>query len=161
MRLASVVIEGYSLDLRDGEGFVGDVASRTAFRHMLDAWRKLFASMAGKDPMGDKPTRELSKHRLDALLEKEGIAAQAIAAASEDYAMQIAHVVQCFLKHKTWRGVQRIIIGGGFPQSEVGDGAIARAAKILKAEKVPVELGVSEFLCKRVGLQFKQIRSPN
>ena len=47
MRLASVIIEGYSLDLSDGEGYVGDVASRTAFRHMLDAWRKLFASMDG------------------------------------------------------------------------------------------------------------------
>lgn len=140
MRLASVVIEGYSLELRDGDGFVGDVASRTAFRHMLDAWRKLFTSMDGKDPMGDKPTRELSKHRLDALLEKDGIAAQAIEAASEDYALQLAHVVQRFLKHKTWRGVERIIIGGGFHQSEVGSGAIKRADKILKAEKVPVEL---------------------
>lgn len=140
MRLASVVIEGYSLELRDGDGFVGDVASRTAFRHMLDAWRKLFTTMAGKDPMGKKTTRELSKGELDAMLEKDGIAAQAIAAASEDYALQLAHVVQRFLKHKTWKGVERIIIGGGFHQSEVGGMAIARAGKILKAEKVPVEL---------------------
>ncbi len=140
MRLASVVIEGYSLELRDGDGFVGDVASRTAFRNMLDAWRKLFTSMDGKDPLGSKTTRELSKHQLDAMLEKDGIAAQAIAAASEDYALQLAHVVQRFLKEKTWRGVERIIIGGGFHQSEVGGRAIARAGKILKAEKVPVEL---------------------
>lgn len=140
MRLASVVIEGYSLELRDGDGFVGDVASRTAFRHMLDAWRKLFTTMAGKDPMGKKTTRELSKGELDAMLEKDGIAAQAIAAASEDYALQLAHVVHRFLKHKTWKGVERIIIGGGFHQSEVGGMAIARAGKILKAEKVPVEL---------------------
>src|SRR3989344_5436858 len=130
MRLASVIVEGY----------VGDVASRTAFRHMLDAWRKLYASMEGKDPMGTKPTRELSKHKLDGLLEKDGVAAQAIEAASEDYAMQLAHVVQRFLKHKTWRGVERIIIGGGFHQSEVGGRAIDCTRKILKAEKVPVEL---------------------
>ncbi|MDP4074722.1 ROK family protein [Acidovorax sp. A1169] len=140
MRLASVVIEGYSLELRDGDGFVGDVASRTAFRHMLDAWRKLFTDMDGKDPMGRKSTRELSKHQLDAMLEKDGIAAQAIVAASEDYALQLAHVVQRFLKHKTWKGVERIIVGGGFHQSEVGGRSIARAGKILKAEKVPVEL---------------------
>lgn len=142
MRLASVIINGYSLELRDGDGdgFVGDVASRTAFRHMLDAWRQLFTSMADKDPLGDKPTRELSKQRLDALLEKDGVAAQTIEAASQDYALQLAHVVQRFLQHKTWRGVQRIIIGGGFHQSEVGSGAIARADKILKTEKVPVEL---------------------
>lgn len=55
MRLASVIIEGYSLELSDGEGYVGDVASRTAFRHMLDAWRKLYASMEGKDPMAPSP----------------------------------------------------------------------------------------------------------
>ena len=140
MRLASVVIEGYSLELRDGDGFVGDVASRTAFRHMLDAWRKLFTAMDGKDPMGRKSTRELSKHQLDAMLEEDGIAAQAIEAASEDYALQLAHVVQRFLQHRTWKGVERIIIGGGFHQSEVGGVAIARAGKILKAEKVPVEL---------------------
>ncbi len=140
MRLASVVIEGYSLELRDGDTFVGDVASRTAFRHMLDAWRKLFASMAGKDPMGDKPTRQLSKHKLDALLEKDGVAAKAIAAATEDYALQLASVVQRFLKHPTWRGVERIIIGGGFHQSEVGSQAIDRTREVLKAEKTKVEL---------------------
>ena len=140
MRLASVVIEGYSLELHDGDGYVGDVASRTAFRHMLDAWRKLFTSMAGKDPMGHKPTRELSKHKLDALLEKDGVAAQAIAAATEDYALQLASVVKRFLKHPTWRGVERIIIGGGFHQSEVGSQAIDRTREVLKAEKVKVEL---------------------
>jgi hypothetical protein len=140
LRLASVVIEGYSLELRDGDTFAGDVASRTAFRHMLDAWRKLFASMAGKDPMGDQPTREPSKHKLDALLEKDGVAAQAIAAATEDYALQLASVVQRFLKHPTWRGVERIIIGGSFHQSEVGSQAIDRTREVLKAEKVKVEL---------------------
>lgn len=140
MRLASVVIDGYSLELGDGDGYVGDVASRTAFRHMLDAWRKLYASMEGKDPLGAKPTRELSKHKLDALLEEDGVAAHAIEAALEDYAVQLAQVVQRFLKHKTWRGVERIIIGGGFHQSEVGRRAIERTRKILKAEKVPVEL---------------------
>ncbi|GKS84534.1 ROK family protein [Acidovorax sp. SUPP1855] len=140
LRLASVTIDGYSLELRDGDGFVGDNASRTAFREMLDAWRKLYTDMAGKDPLGSKPTREISKQRLDELLEKDGTAARAIEAASEDYALQLSHVVQCFLKHKTWRGVKRVIIGGGFHQSEVGERAIARAAEILKKEKTSVEL---------------------
>lgn len=140
MQLASVIIEGYSLELRDGDGFVGDVASRTAFRHMLDAWRKLFASMGGRDPMGAKSTRALSKHELDALLEMNGPAARAIQAASEDYALQLADVVRRFLKHRTWRGVERIIIGGGFHQSEVGGRAIERASALLKAGKVPVQL---------------------
>ena len=140
LQLASVTIDGYSLELREGDGFVGDVASRTAFRHMLQAWRTLFTSMVGKDPLGQRPTRRLSKHQLDALLRKKGPAAQAIQAAVEDYALQLAHVVQRFLRHRSWRGVERIIIGGGFHQSEVGRRAVERARQILRAEGVGVEL---------------------
>lgn len=140
MRLASVIIEGYSLELRDGDGFVGDVASGTAFRHMLEAWRKLYASMDGKDPLGSKPTRELSKKQIDALADKSAAAAQAVEQASEDYALQLADVVQRFLKQPTWRGVERVILGGGFHQSEFGGRAIERVRALLKEAKVPVEL---------------------
>lgn len=140
MRLASVIIEGYSLELREGDGFVGDVASGTAFRHMLEAWRKLYASMDGKDPLGSKPTRELSKKQIDALADKSAAAAQAVEQASEDYALQLADVVQRFLKQPTWRGVERVILGGGFHQSEFGGRAIERVRALLKEAKVPVEL---------------------
>lgn len=140
MRLASVVIEGYSLELRDGDGFVGDVASGTAFRHMLEAWRKLYAAMDGKDPLGKKPTRDLSKKQIDALADQSAEAAHAVEQASQDYALQLADVVQRFLKHPTWRGVERVILGGGFHQSEFGGRAIERVQHILKAAKVPVEL---------------------
>lgn len=140
MRLASVVIEGYSLDLRDGDGFVGDVASGTAFRHMLEAWRRLYAAMDGKDPLGSKPTRELSKKQIDALASKSAEAAEAVEQAAEDYALQLAGVVQRFLKQPTWRGVERVILGGGFHQSEFGGRAIDRVRTLLKAAKVPVEL---------------------
>jgi len=140
LELPSVVIDGYSLELRDGDGYVGDTASRTAFRHMLDAWRKVLTDMAGKDPLGSKPTQEIGKQKLDELLEKDGPAAAAIRAAQDDYALQLSHVVQRFLKHKTWKGVQRVIVGGGFHQSEVGQQAIDAAAKLLAKDKVPVEL---------------------
>ncbi len=142
MELPSVTIDGYSLELRDGDGdgFIGDAASRTAFRKMLDAWRVLFTDMAGKDPFGSKPTVDIGKSRLDELLEEGGPAAQAIRAAQEDYALQLADVVPRFLKEKSWKGVKRVIVGGGFQQSEVGQGAIRRAAALLKAAKVPVEL---------------------
>lgn len=142
MELPSVTIDGYSLELRDGDGdgFIGDAASRTAFRKMLDAWRVLFTDMAGKDPFGSKPTADMGKSRLDELLEEGGPAAQAIRAAQEDYALQLADVVPRFLKEKSWRGVERVIVGGGFQQSEVGQGGIRRAAALLKAAKVPVEL---------------------
>ena len=140
MRLASVIIEGYSLELRNGGGFVGDAASGTAFRRMLEAWRNLYASMDGKDPLGSKPTRDFTKKQLDALADKSDDAAQAIAHASEDYALQLADVVQRFLKQPTWRGVERVVLGGGFHQSDFGGRAIERVREILKAEKVPVDL---------------------
>lgn len=140
MRLASVIIEGYSLELRDGDGFVGDVASGTAFRQMLEAWRRLYAVMDGKDPLGSKSTRELSKKQIDALAAKSAEAAQAVEHASEDYALQLSDVVQRFLKQPTWRGVERVILGGGFHQSEFGGRAIERVHALLKAAKVPLEL---------------------
>jgi hypothetical protein len=131
LRLASVIINGYSLELRDreGEGFVGDVASGTAFRHMLDAWRQLFTAMVGKDPFGSTPTRDFTKKEIDALEQ-----------ACEDYAQQLAGVVQRFLKQATWRGVERVVLGGGFHQSEFGARAIDRVRELLRADKVAVQL---------------------
>lgn len=140
LELPSVTIDGYSLELRSGDGYIGDNASRVAFRKMLDAWRTLLGDMAGKDPMGKKPTEDYSKQRLDAMLAENGPAAHAIRAAQEDYALQFADVVQRFLKEKSWRGVQRVIVGGGFHQSVVGERAIARAGELLAARKVAVEL---------------------
>ena len=140
MALERVTVEGYSLELREGERLLGDAASRTAFRHMLEAWRRLFAAMAGRDLFGRRPTRRLSRHQLDALWRQDGPAAQAIAAACEDYALQLAHVVQRFRGHSTWRGVERVIIGGGFHQSVVGGRAIARAAELLERQKSPLQL---------------------
>lgn len=119
MRLASVIINGYSLELRDREsdGFVGDVASGTAFRHMLDAWRKLVTSMSGKDPFGSKATRDFSKKQLDKLADKNDDAAHALEQAAEDYALQLAGVVQRFMKQPTWRDVERVILGGAFTKA--------------------------------------------
>jgi hypothetical protein len=140
LELESVTVDGYSLELRSGDGFVGDSASRTAFRHMLEAWRTLLADMAGKDPLGRKATGDYSKERLDEMLAKDGPAAAALRAAQEDYALQFADVVQRFLAHETWHGVERVIVGGGFHHSDVGEGAIARATELLAAQKVKVEL---------------------
>jgi hypothetical protein len=141
--LPSLTIDSYSLEMRedDGESFVGDRASRTAFCELLDTWRKQFKRMNdGEDPLGDKPTRELGKKGIDKLLDEGDEAADTIRVAVEDYAQQLAHVTQAFLKHKKWRGVERIIIGGGFQQSDVGKLAVARTAELLKQQKVRVDL---------------------
>jgi len=131
LRQPAVTIEDYSLQLHDGEGFVGDSVSRTAYSEMLDTWRTLYRRISGLDPLGRKPTAKISKKRLDELLRRNGKAAAIIAAASEDYAWQLARVVRRFLAHPSWKGVRRIVVGGGFRQSLVGELAIDRTAELL------------------------------
>ena len=53
---------------------------------------------------------------------------------------ELALVIRRFLKLKAWRDTERIVVGGGFRASRVGELAIGRAAVILKADKVPIDL---------------------
>lgn len=143
LALPAVTIDSYSLALleADGESFVGDRASRTAFCKSLDGWRKQFKSMhGGDDPLGTDTSGELGKKRLDVLLDENGDAADIIRVAIEDFAHQLAHVAQAFLKQKKWQGVQRIIVGGGFQQSQLGELSVSRAAALLKKEKIHIDI---------------------
>jgi hypothetical protein len=55
-RLPRVVIDSFNLELKDEEGFLGDRASKGAFRETLEKWRKPLRK-SGEDPLG----RELSE----------------------------------------------------------------------------------------------------
>lgn len=140
LRQPGVTIQGYSLQLHDGEGFAGDSVSRTAYSEMLDTWRQLYLDISGLDPLGRRPTADISKKRLDALLRRNGKAAAIISAASEDYAWQLVRVVRRFLAHPSWQGVRRIVVGGGFQQSLVGELAVDRAAELLYQQSSRVHL---------------------
>ena len=61
--LLSVTIDGYNVEIEDEEGFIGDKASKSAFWELVDKWRKPLKE-AGEDPLGDKPSEELSKRKL-------------------------------------------------------------------------------------------------
>jgi predicted NBD/HSP70 family sugar kinase len=126
-----VRIGGYSLELRDRDGLVGDRASQTAFREMLDAWRQRHGT-AGDDALGHAETDALGKDAIDRAARQDGTAAaRAIDSASEEFAHELAHVVRAFRRQPAWRGVERIVVGGGFQESEVGEEAVARAGEIL------------------------------
>jgi hypothetical protein len=45
-RLPSVEIDSFNIELKDDEGFLGDRASKTAFRNILEKWRKPLRSRA-------------------------------------------------------------------------------------------------------------------
>ncbi len=140
--LPSVIVDGYSLQLRDKDGFIGDQASQTAFRELLERWRRR-RRRKGKDPLGSRHSRELSKRTLDTALLRPGDseAADMLNGAIEEFAEELAWVTERFLRQPSWQGVERIVVGGGFPESEVGERVILQAAAMLQQNNIDVQLG--------------------
>src|ERR1700731_3343796 len=60
--------------------------------------------------------------------------------AIEAFANELAYVTGRFLKTKAWADTERIVVGGGFRQSRVGELAIARTDIILKSEDFKIDL---------------------
>lgn len=139
LELPSVTITGYNLEIRDEDGFVGDKASRGAFVAHLDALRRHLRDQDG-DPLEGK-TAEISKRDLDALL-KEGDAHEAalVLSAIEGFAQSLAFVIRRFVRLKSWAKVERIVVGGGFRDSRVGELAIGRAGIILSTDGHSLDL---------------------
>jgi predicted NBD/HSP70 family sugar kinase len=139
-RLPEVEVDSYNVELKDDEGLLGDRANKGAFRAILERWRKPLRK-AGDDPFGDEPSEEISWKKLDSQLAKgDPEAAGVVQGAVEDFAQELALVIRHFLKLKAWRDTERIVVGGGSRASRVGELCIGRAAVILKADKVPVDL---------------------
>jgi hypothetical protein len=139
-RLPSVEVDSYNIELKDDEGFIGDRASKGAFREIIENWRKPLRK-TGDDPFGDEPSDEIPKKELDALLSKgDPEAAGILQGAIEDFSQELALVIRRYLKTKSWKDTERIVIGGGFRASRVGELVIGRTAVILKADKVDVDL---------------------
>src|SRR5437016_11192999 len=139
-RLPSVDIDSFNIELKDDEGFLGDRANKGAFREILERWRKPLRK-AGEDPLGDEPSSKISRKKLDSLLAQgDPEAAGVVQSAIEDFAEDLALVIRRFLKLKAWRDTQRIVVGGGFRASRVGELAIGRASVILKADKIALDI---------------------
>jgi predicted NBD/HSP70 family sugar kinase len=140
LRLPAVEVDSYNLELKDDEGFLGDRASKGAFRVILENWRKAMRKNGG-DPFGDEPSDEISKKKLDAILNNGDPEAAGILQGSiEDFAQELALITRRFLKTKGWRDTERIVIGGGFRSSRVGEVAIGRTAVILKADGISIDV---------------------
>ena len=138
--LSSVVVETYNAELRDTEGFIGDRASSRAFRAILDDLRERLKKV-GEDPLGDTPTADLSKKKLDRVLgEGEPEAAAVVHSAVEAFAAEFATVIARFLKVKGWRDMQRIVVGGGLRASRIGELMIGRTSVMLKEAGHAIDL---------------------
>jgi hypothetical protein len=141
-RLPEVEVGGYNVELKDDEGFVGDRATKGAFRQFIEEWRKPLRDI-GEDPFGDEPSNKIAKKRLDDLLaagdpEPAGVVQSAI----ESFAQELSQVLQRFLKLKDWKEAERTVIGGGFSGSQVGELAIGRASLLLKQQRFKTEIRI-------------------
>jgi predicted NBD/HSP70 family sugar kinase len=133
-KLTGVTVETYNADLRDAEGFIGDRASKRAFVALVEDWRERLRQV-GADPLGETPTFELKKKKLDKMLmEGDPEAAGLIHSAIEEFAQELAGVIRRFLRLKGWRGTQSIVVGGGLRASRIGELAIGRAAILLRGD---------------------------
>lgn len=128
--LPAVVVTSYNLEVRDEDGFIGDKASRGAFLEHLDTLRGHLRK-AGNDPI-EGETAELGKKKFDALLaDGDPHEAALVLSAIESFAQSLAFVIKRFMRLKSWTSVERIVVGGGFRDSRVGELAIGRAGIIL------------------------------
>ena len=138
--LPAAFLKSYNLEIKDEEGFIGDRASGRAFRALLDEARAQVSEVA-EDPLGKKPTQDISKKQLDNILTNgDSVGAGVIHGAIEEFSKQLAGVIRRYLRLKTWRDTERIVVGGGIRQSRVGELIIGRAAVILKSERVKVDV---------------------
>jgi hypothetical protein len=151
-RLPSVEADSFNLEVKDDDGFLGDRASKGAFRKILDTLREPLKK-SGDDPLGKKAAEDIGKSELDeALVGKDVAAAALVHGAIEEFAQELAYVTRRFLKTKAWADTERIVVGGGFRQSRVGEIAIARTDIILKAEGYKVDLLPIRFHPDEAGL---------
>ena len=139
-QLPSVIVDAYNPEMRSADGFVGARASKRAFTEILTDWRERLKRL-GDDPFGDTPTAEISKKKLEKVLQSgDAEAAGLVQGAIEEFAQELAAVTRRFLRLKSWRGTERIAIGGGFSESRIGELAIGRTAVLLKADNIDIEL---------------------
>jgi hypothetical protein len=106
-RLPSVEVDSFNIELKDDEGFLGDRATKGAFRSVLDKWRKPLRK-SGDDPFGEVLTEKISKKELDAILIGDDAEASALLhSAIEEFAQDLAHVTRRFLKDGAHRRRRR------------------------------------------------------
>lgn len=142
-RGTGVRIDSWNLPLRHPDGgFLGDRASQTAFRELLDQARRVHSTCA-RDPFGRTPTAELDKGTIDmVLVGGDPDAAHLVHLAVEEYARALVAVVRSFIAQPDWAGVRDVVLGGGFPGHAAGRLAIRRAARLLRLARSGVRLRV-------------------
>ena len=87
-----------------------------------------------------RPRKSARRNSKSLLMKGEPEAAGLVQSAIEEFAQQLAKVIRRFIKVKTWRDTECIVIGGGLRRSRLGELAIGRCALLLKADEIDIEL---------------------
>ena len=129
VRTAAVVVDDYNIELKDGEGFIGDRVSKSAFREMLEAWPGAPARRSAPIRWAKGRAAISRKKRLDQILlgERSPRLRRGVQRRSRTSRRSSPGVARLFLRQEGWRDTQAIVVGGGFSDSRAGRLAIARA----------------------------------
>ena len=126
-RLPSVEVDSFNIELKDDEGFLGDRASKGAFRKILDALAQAAEEKRRGSLRQEIHRRDHQERRSTTSLVGDDIEAAALVhGAIEEFAQELAYVTRRFLKTKAWADTERIVVGGGF-RAEPGRRARDRA----------------------------------
>ncbi len=60
--------------------------------------------------------------------------------AVEDFSQELTAVIRPYLKLKEWKDTERIVIGGGFRASRIGELLTGRTMVLLKEQEIDVDL---------------------
>ncbi len=128
--LPLVHVDDYGAALLDPKGgYLGDRARSAAFEEALARVRHLLLRQGHHPDDLPRPDRDEADEALDG---DEPIAREAVHAAIEAYARELAYVTGRLLALPAWRGTECVVVGGGLRDSTVGERSIARAASLLK-----------------------------
>jgi hypothetical protein len=91
--------------------------------------------------LGEKPSEDLSKKELEKFLNSDdpevaGMMHEVIG----EFAQELSGVIRRFLRLKDWKDTERIVVGGGFRRSQIGEQVIGRTSVLLKTEGIGIQL---------------------
>ena len=120
-RLPSVDVDSFNIELKDDDGFLGDRPARAHFARSWTPCASRYELATTPWTARNAPT-QIGKTTLDEALMGDDIDASALVhGAIEEFAQELAYVTRRFLKTKAWADTERIVVGGGFRQSRVGE----------------------------------------
>jgi len=150
-RLPAVDVISYALDTgRDDDDLRAD-GNKDAVRVGLERLRKPLRKQ-GEDPFGEQASEDIGKKELDAILtDGDPEAAGILHGAVEDVSQTLARTLARLLKVKSWRDVDRAVIGG-MRANRVRELIVGRADMILKARNIDIRLSPLSHASNEAGL---------